>query len=232
MQLPDTLQQQIKAAFDEMQAHSQHTLSPFRRNAIYTALGSASNPVADRARGWLGVQTAHKVLPLWEAAFPLMLTSHRARYGDTDSELQDYNTPQAGIAAVEGMLRGTVERRELSTAQGGEYYGWTGAALGYYPWVPLNAWWVAVTVERIGPFRGLFTPFGIHMVTPQDSDDEGPRSPLDAAAAALRAYTAPDSPVGRSPRVARDLRRYYEFWQWWLIEAVPHAWLQAQSESF
>lgn len=64
------LQEQIKTALEEMNNHPDHRLSPARRREIYVVFGPKDDQITQKARGWLGVLAAQRVLPLFYEIYP------------------------------------------------------------------------------------------------------------------------------------------------------------------
>ncbi len=118
MWMPPELDKGRIAALDVIQRHPTHRFAPSQRRALYELFGPNTHPLVKRARGWLAIITARRVLPVWQEA-----ATHDDPEDDPDAELiVDAHTPERLLALAEGVLQGTIEHDVASKAAGDYWY--------------------------------------------------------------------------------------------------------------
>jgi hypothetical protein len=110
--LPKEIQLLVNTALAEVNADPQHRLAPQHRRQIYNAFKASTDPVSQRARGWLAVITAQRVLPLFQQEFP------------------EDTLPQDLLNTAIGVLQGKVDDATADDIQGHGYHA-SGNAWGY-----------------------------------------------------------------------------------------------------
>ncbi len=227
--LPAALQTLVAAALTEMQADPAHRLSHQRRSQIYDALGPLAEDAGRRARGWLAVSAARRVLPTFEAAFP------------------DDALPRQLLDMAVSVLQGRADEAAADELQEWGYNA-SGNAWGYdeaeVPWnadLAGSAAYHALKEARgQPPLQYLDKVFAVGVVgwpsgrqiedypTPQPAteftdEDLCQLDDSDTAAVAAVAFAC----EAGGPFCDPDKLR--EFWTWWLAEALPEAWAMAHS---
>jgi len=227
--LPEALQALVNTALAEMQADPGHRLSHQRRGQIYAALGPLTEDIGRKARGWLAVNTARRVLPTFQEAFP------------------DDTLPQQLLDMAVSILQG---RGDAAAADELQEWGYnaSGNAWGYdeaeVPWnadLAGSAAYHALKEARgQPPLQYLDRVFKLGVVawpsgepvmeypTPQPAtqftdEDLCQNDASDTAANAAVAFAC----EAGGPTCDPDKLR--EFWTWWLMEAIPEAWETAHS---
>ncbi len=217
MSLPPNLDRLLDATQSAVQRHPEHRLEPARRRAIYEAFGPKTDPVANRARGWLAVLTAQRVLPIFEQALP-------------GEEL-----PRQLIEMAVGVLQGKfdVSLAVRAAADGhevaGRLWGYDEAAVPWNSNLAGNAAHRALA-EVAGQAPLAVDAAPINAAYDQDkqgippnlwSDEKLAQVAGDAASSAAVAFAcSADSP-------SCDPDKLLEFWEWWLTEAIPTAFKMA-----
>ena len=227
--LPEALQALVNTALAEMQADPAHRLSHQRRGQIYAALGPLTEDIGRKARGWLAVNTARRVLPTFQAAFP------------------DDTLPQRLLDMAVSVLQGRGDEAAADELQEWGYNA-SGNAWGYdeaeVPWnadMAGSAAYHALKEARgQPPLQYLDRVFKLGVVawssgkpvmeypTPQPAtrftdEDLCQNDASDTAAVAAVAFAC----EAGGPTCDPDKLR--EFWTWWLMEAIPEAWETAHS---
>lgn len=205
------LQSLIQECLKVITQDTNHYLQPFYRQKIYKAFGPANrrdnveNPLtltfADKVFSWLAILAARYVLPIWQQPFP-----------------QD-NLPQHLLATAEGVLKGTVqvqiaEKLADATWEQLEREGTEGERLYPYP----AAFFVAVAANE-----ALFTALGLdrwHDVEIRENENESDLDPWTSDSAKYSCAAFAGGIWGET----FDSQKSFEFWEWWLIEAIPQAW--------
>src|SRR5690242_4874842 len=101
--VPATIQQRIDDALQSVRHHADHILTFGHRSFIYQAIETqdALDPV--RARGWLGIMTAGRVLPLWEQD---PTWQHTRGFVDPEDAEDFQHLPLRLLELAEEVLRG------------------------------------------------------------------------------------------------------------------------------
>ena len=222
--LPPALQTLVDTALAEMQTDPDHRLSHRRRGQIYDALGPLTEDSGRKARGWLAVMTAMRVLPIFQAAFP------------------EDTLPQQLLDMAVSMVQGRGDEAAADELQEWGYNA-SGNAWGYdeaeMPWnadMAGSAAYHALKEARgQPPLQHLDKVFKLGVVAwpsgeqvtkypnPQAAtqftdEDMCQIENSDAAAVAAVAFAC----NAGGPTCDPDKLR--EFWTWWLMEAIPEAW--------
>jgi hypothetical protein len=214
--VPAALQEQLDMALNEVRTDPEHALSPARRYAIYQAIGPNNDARAVRVRGYLAVAAARRVLDLWE------------RWAKPQEEDWDAEVPARLITMSERVLSGAGDAAAF-TKDASDYWYVAGNVLddaveyGNVPFEAAFAFNAAVICANETPGAQLRGRVPRTLDRPDESENfiEGQR---DTASAAVMAEAGAEW-TGRSDPEAR-----LRFWEWWLLEAVPTAWTQAQRE--
>lgn len=210
MPLPTQLQQTIGWAYTAMLEHPRHELLPFYRRGIYNSIGPRSHTQTRRVRTMLDLLTARRVLPLWQKERP--------------------NDPWAErlLATSEGVLLGKVTVEE-ARAEGDEAWNqWE--AMDTDPEQPNYEDFSIHTFGAISAaIEALFAAsrrcrFDGGLITNQDTDANIDPWSSDTAKWASTAY------AGAVWESDSDPIKRKEFWEWWLLEAIPEAWQAAQGQ--
>jgi hypothetical protein len=215
MTLPDHVQSLIDEALIGIRADPQHHFSLTRRLALYKAFVSPDQkpPSPNRFRGQLGVLTAKYVIPIWNQVLPI--------WKNIPPELTDDNDlPQRLIWLAEGVLQGTMEIEAAwkEACDQWDAVGNIGDSFSahqdnkpipiYFACdAALKALHESLNKEFLGGRRGW----------EKYTDDNLPDVGRDAASSAVVAY------AGNRETEEVDLNKRREFWEWWLLEAVPPA---------
>ncbi len=248
MTLPVKVQQLCNQYLEKMRQDKKHHLLPFDRFTIYQAFGPSNHladPLegstgltkkeskynsinfskADLAFGWLAVITARKIMPIWLEA---------KIYERPDEEYYSCN-PVEMLEEVEGVLLGKIPQEKaywdlclrFYDGSSGLEYSVTEKAYAAH-----SAAFAALEVVLCG-VEELYYHVSIK------SDDHISYSLHDFATMAARAYAAIDENEpgawvkvrGEKHPLTIDLKKRLDFWEWWLLEAIPQAWeLVSQSK--
>jgi hypothetical protein len=197
MPLLPPLADSVETAMASLTAHSDHALAPHFRHEIYQTFSLLGRP---NAVGWLGVITARYVLPIWQSERPEDSLVSQAI--DAASLLLQGHTNAIAADELAGEVWDRLEQLG-STPEG--------FSLG-------NSFYAADTaVTAIHEALGR-NPFDSADITDKDTDAELDPWCSDTALWAAAAY------VGRVGDPNSDAGKRYEFWMWWLGEAIPAAW--------
>lgn len=226
--LSEEIQRLVTTALAEVNADPQHGLSPLRRRQIYDALKTATDPIGQRACGWLAVITAQRVLPLFQQEFP------------------EDTLPQELLNTAIGILQGAVEDATANDLQDQGYHA-SGNAWGYdeaeISWnadlagcAAYHALKEARGQEPLGNLDQFFKlgvvnwPSGkslseYHQPIGADQFTDEELCQIENSDTAAAAAVASACEPGGLPC---DPSKFQEFWTWWLTEAIPEAWKTAQ----
>lgn len=226
--LPEEIQPLVNTALAEVNDDAQHRLAPQRRRQIYDAFKASTDPVGQRACGWLAVITAQRVLPIFKQEFPedtlpqdLLNAAIGVLQGKVDditaNDIQDHGYHASGNAwghdeteiSWNADLAGCATYQALKEARGQEPLGNLDKffKLGVVGWPSGKS-----VIEYPQPIRaGQFTDEDLCQIENSDT----------AAAAAVAFACEPGGPLC-------DSSKFQEFWTWWLTEAIPEAWKIAQ----
>jgi hypothetical protein len=260
-ELPDALKRVAQEAFVAMCSHPQHHLAPYYRQKIYIVLKTfnkrndvpaprtpSPENLGDRVQGWLAIQTAERVLPIFEQG--------SFRLDDIPEDVPEL--PTMLIAMAKGVMRGTLTskgaERGMHAAdtfphmlQESEYdlegfpvnailAGSTSASalsevLGWYRFDLMGDYYENRWLQP--PEGAEHAGYEAHYAEDEDegpiraesdvpTDDRLVRTGGDAAAEAAVAYACGPLSTRCEPE------RLEEFWTWWLTEALPKAWEMAR----
>jgi hypothetical protein len=211
-----------------MRSHPEHQLLPVERLPIYRTMRTLTGEmVPDLVRARLGMLTARRVLPLWQAAMPLYPPDNEP--GPAAEDLPDYF-----LGLAQQALQSGADLEAIRTELGTYWYVVGNIELEifearevtdgplFYAYYALDAAYLALQEtmgrELLGRFHGW----------ERMTDDVLPRSACDAASSAVIASSGGgEDPYG--PPIDRVKRR--AFWEWWLGEALPMAWNEASDEA-
>jgi hypothetical protein len=222
--LPLAVQQLVQESLATMYSASSHRLSVQWRRKLYEALASSAAEPGARAQGWLAILAAQWVFPLVQQALPqVALPGHllalaedvmQGKLSATDSAVEEaLNDSYLAMGNPSGF------EDHHSVAVNAAAYACRkalGEACGYQPlkyldevaargtdgtWIPASQW----TDEMLA------------------HDETGDT----AATAAIAAATDVEANIFVDPHPRCDPLRLQVFWTWWLLEAIPAAWVKA-----
>lgn len=216
-----------------MRGDPQHTVSPFRRYAIYRKMNSTIHnpPALNLRRGKLGLLTAQYVLPIWQRITPIWSYSEEEiqKWNLLPEDLEQFRSmpdnnvlPERLIEMTNGLLEGTISvdvaMQRINTEHIWDTVG--AMVLEFFqirndlPLVACHACEAAV--------RALYESLGYESFSNLSklenfTDDNLPDHFRDTASHAMIAY------AGGTAKEPVDFNRRQEFWEWWLTEAIPMA---------
>ena len=223
-----------------MRAHPRHHLAPYYRQQIYTVLkrfnrGDEVKPprtpnpknVGDRTRGWLAVQTAEHVMPVFEQG-PF----------DLDEPSKDVlELPYLFLELARGIMEGRItievanQRRPLTQ----DFAVMLGFARNEPETFPVNATLAALAIESA--FEDVLGWYEFDMED-EDHQRRRLRPPSKKAEDEELVWTGGDTAgtAGVAYSCGRlstrcEPGRLDEFWTWWLTEALPSAWEMAVKDA-
>ena len=220
--LPDKLNLLIKTALEEVNANPQHRLAYQRRRQIYDTL--RAYPVGHYAHALLAINTALKVIPVFQQEFPddtlpkeLLDTAIGVLNGDIDDtttidEIQDHGYHASGNAwgydeskiSWKADLAGRSAYHALKETRGQE------------PLDRLDKYFkLGLVNEPSGDYIKYPNPVSAKQFTDEDLCQI--ENSDTAATAAVSFSCDPNSPLC-------DPAKLQEFWTWWLLNAIPEAW--------
>ncbi len=214
--LPSQLQFLVVQELEKLHQRSNHRVDAQTRRSIYQAFGPPTERLSIRARSWLAILTAQKVLPIFQQALP--------------AEDMPQRLIEMAIAVVEKKVD-VEEAYQLAT----EGHEMVGRQWGYDEAdVPWNAWFagnaaVRALLETVThePFQRLDKFWKLGQLPTSDRqivradewlDEELAQVGGDVASAAAMAWACGTA----DPKCDPDKLR--EFWEWWLAQAIPKAW--------
>ncbi len=229
--LPIAIRQMIDEALMAVRKDPLHEMGQDRRRRIYEALWSS--PLGEKACKWLAILSARRVQPIYqEGVAASSFANHEFAAGLLDRILSIAEKILTGELSHEDLQRGEengeIEDFYHSILVAAEkefpYYVWLAAlaadntrleALGYQPlqtrisgeMADENGNMIITSSDRWSDVR--LAGSGCH------ADDAA----VDAAFAFAKCST----------REQYDTSKVLEFWEWWLAEAIPHAWEKALS---
>ncbi len=195
------LQQACDIALDAMQTHPQSALLPCYRWRIYQALGPLNSLQTRFLRVRLALLSARKVQHVWQEEQP----------GDTQVQrlislaqkvLRDEVLPSVGRAQAEDALD-QVAARAIESEEPGKTNVSTRAQSA-----------MLAAIEALFEASETYTFNTAHNYEGETDIDLDPWS-SDAALYAAMALS------GAVWNVAQDYGKRNEFWEWWLLEAIP-----------
>ena len=207
MSLPAELEAAIERAHAEMLQHPQHALLPFFRRCIYNALGSLADPGVRRTRILLDLLTARSVLPIWQKERP------------------NDPWPTHLLAVAEGVLRGEVTQEDAGVA-------------GDAAWNQLET--LEADDVQAGPEEANHSILGVVETAIEALLEASGRRSFDSIPVAVQDTDADIDPwsydtvqcavttyAGGVWDPTSDPMKRKEFWEWWLLKAIPEAWEKA-----
>ncbi len=209
MPIPDLLQQMLVDSLAAMNSDPSYHLSPISRLSLYHFLNPKDPSVPRFARGWLGILTARRVLPIWHAYCP--------------SWTDQNQIPERLLDIARNSLRGEMDLKKAWREANDLWY--VSANLGepivqrnrdvpnkafYACDTALKALHEALNIEFLEKASEI-----AHASDPYLQDWE-----RDSAASAMLAES------GGADAGPLDITKRQEFWKWWLTQAVPMAWLR------
>jgi len=228
--LPSIVRQIAQEALVAMRAVPYHHLAPYQRKTLYDAMEKASPAIGRRARGWLAVAAAERVLPLIETA-PLL---------DDQLPIGTRLIPRQLLTMAYDVLHGRTASASVfqEAAQAYELFANLMNETMFDPvHFPLNALMAGLATSKAASEATGWDAFR-HMTQHEQTrwlsvkaSDEGIQSTDeqfvfnggDTAATAVVAF------AGGPTSTACEPEKLEEFWTWWLTEALPAAWAIAES---
>jgi hypothetical protein len=209
--LPQKLERAIEEALSAMRDDPQHWLPLPYRIAVFAALGPRADlPDASDLRGYqrratLDITAVRRVLPLWERTRPQDDTPHRIL---TDAEL-----------VVHGEMGANTARARLKEYWNEHVYPDSGECAHGCSYLEHAIFYGALKALGTAASDLDFNPDKIDYTwTDEDNWDEGESYP-DASAHAAWVYSSTGARIDDL-----DAARCREFWEWWVLEAVPATW--------
>jgi hypothetical protein len=204
---PNVLDETLVQAFNRMNHDPKHLLPPIYRSAVYQAL--IASPGGARALSFLAIITAHRVLPVWERAFPADLTAQRMMglAGRVMAGRVDLRMADEAMEEASQQLSHLWSKSDLSPTLEQSFYAGDAA---------LNA---LATALGWGDFVFLRE----HVWEETDTDDDVGSDDADTALLARMALTHGQW------EDCFDVAKSREFWVWWVTDAVTKA-CQAASQ--
>lgn len=234
--LPNTIQALVQKFYASDGSLKVSEMDWRRRQELYEAFEQVDPKRGLLAQVWLAIITAEYVFPIFESNFAEVC------YEDPEDDAYA-DLPTQWITLAHAVINGTAEEEAIA-----EYYHMAHTSMGCmindYVSLALNAVcaaqaaYLAATIAMgFKPFQYLesysvdqrgFVSYGSddepNALRGVDLDDR--RLTLigagDAAAAAAMAFACSRT----SPHY--DLSKLEQFWDWWLQQAIPSAWQQAQ----
>lgn len=214
--LPPHVREYVQRLMQTLEQRPNHRLMPIERSdLLYSMLGPLDDPRTISLRGRLAIKTATKVLPIFEKGLPTEKMPHKL-----------LNLAQCVVA---GSLHGDTWRIRV-------YAEFAYHATGH-DWgrdedvVPINASWAGFSaLKALHEARGQHYLQQFMRDLSQDSsiepdrditdDDISASAFSDTAGVAAIAYACDDQTSKTDPV------KSFEFWKWWLLEALPLAWVE------
>lgn len=218
MALPEELHRLSVEALASMRMDLQHRLAPARRLAIYRLLGeNDAQPEFRKTRGWLGLLSARRVLPIWHELRPVWVHS-------PDRFPEGGQLPDRLLSITRNILRGSMDLKRAWQETNDLWHFMENRNRAVFvrrAEVPNKAYYAADA-----SFRALHESFCVEFLQHTaelewTSDEYIQDDERDAAACAVLAE------AGGADAGPLDLSRRESFWEWWLTEAIPTAWTYA-----
>lgn len=206
--VPTALHGAIEQAHHAMLQHPEHAVVPIQRQRIYRAIGSLEVLRVNSVRGWLAHITAQHVLPKWN------------RNMSIEPSAKDL------LSTLEDVLRGSIN---VATARDTAEQAWSQLEqFGNSPQMTDDEFNVAFYATTT-IVQALFETIGMCSLddlslSATDTDDWIDPWSSDTAKWAAIAY------VGTRVEATSGSEKRREFWEWWLLEAIPAAWDKAMSQ--
>lgn len=215
--LPQPLRQLISEARQEVSVDPQHDLGTEKHVAVQKAVGrligrSHLQDPAHRRQITLIIVTGQHVLPFWEAVYPENTLPQRL--------LEGLEQIKAGKMQPE-VLRPELARLDEMMAQAHleTQYDW-------HKRNPDPSRYLMEAAHRASTAGAAISNGVTAIVLDLDEELEEPGGALSSAYTSVRmASTAYAG--GRPTNLLSNSAKRLEFWEWWLTEAVPAAWMSA-----
>lgn len=222
--LPEILQELIGEAVKEVKVHPHHNLSPVTRLNIYHSLDPIKlTPSLYPKRGWLGVLTVRRILPIWQRAMPLWESEN-----DKSNLISSNLLPEHILKLTENLLLGLIDV-QFTWKEANNYWDEVGNLIqeiledfekkvfntAHVCNASLHALHETLGVEFLGKLK--------NWAKYNDEQLSNHFFACDTAASAVIAY------AGGGNVSPFDPEKRLDFWEWWLTEAIPQAWELANS---
>ena len=235
MVVPKSLKYTI-SELTEVVRNNPFTLVPNQRQLLYQAFGHSLCPLdfddwrrqekedrkplshGDRARGWLAIITARRVLPNWENGC---------------RDLSERNWGKKRIDTAQSLVSSKLPPSKIFELEEENAYTLSGSNSA----VNIAAEWALEAAHTV-TLELFYNPHGLRFVdffylnNSGVTDDEEDRLLLnsDTIIAAVRAYSCiKDWPQATELKEQIfDVSKQREFWEWWLTEAIPQAWAMVE----
>jgi hypothetical protein len=250
MALPTSLKDAIDDALQNIRNHPTHEFGPRNREVLFKIMDAI--PSGQIARKWLGILTARKVLPIYEGLIQnsiqnLFSLAEKVMsdevYGEEMYRQLDENQPQLSLYLAERVMSGEINVEQVYRLACDWHYtvGYMsenlpdGAALAN---IAANKALIEVSSPNFKPFDFLSD---LHRVGFIDGEIDGfelkenylngeqfsdliwaNSGQSDTAAAAVSSWAF-------NSGEEFDTAKVLEFWEWWLLEAIPDAWEKASA---
>ncbi len=236
MPIPFSIDRYVHEVQELVRADASHSLLPVYRKELYSRVTSYDEVFSNQWRGWLAIEAAQYVLPIfYQANFVVDAMPERV-----------YNLPNVSVDIAVNILRKTsVQDITIQSIldQGYESFGILIQESFEDPEsFPVNAVWAGKTtynalLEVLG--RDVFQRLQSNIVVGRTVDGKLNYKPWqtltdemfvlrtdgDAAGSAALAFAS------SSISTSCDMSKLLEFWEWWLTEAIPQAWELAERSS-
>lgn len=202
--VPASLQHLLDISIDAVRAHPQHALVPIRRWQLYAYLGSVSNETGRRRRARLALLSAYHVIPIWREERP-----------------EDDRAERLLILA-ENVLQNTVDVKAAGEEAEKEWHWLIDDDGGRYEKLSSAVYFAfgAVVQAEFAALEG--DSWDNYRFTEDETDADVDIWSSDTAKWAVNAIAGPVWEPNS------DNTKRLEFWTWWLTEAIPAAWQEAQ----
>lgn len=210
MALPKLLKRMLGDALAEVETTG--TLAPQSRLDLYQELDpmDSTPPNIHAIRGTLAIYTAEQILPIWLDILPLF-----------EDEPEDDRLPMKLIDMARSVVKGAANLPDTWAYANDQWHVLTEVVdeifefrddisntVGYVPEVTLKA---------------LLESMGLETLKPMDVwNDDHERRYTDDCASAASVVVAGGGDTG----VPINRQARFEFWSWWVREAIPYAWEQ------
>lgn len=223
MALPSELQQMMDDALAAIRADPKQEIGSTRRKAIYNWM--RTNEPGKRARKWLEIITAEKVLPIYEAKLPQSLSyvwsqpENKDDIYEVECSVPIKRLPRRMTEVARGVIEKTFSR-EIAEELANDYYETCSNIFDfaeedgiYYPSCVVDVLLAASSSVLIAVGYSEREIWSL----PED------RLMVNDATIYARSAWASDDHDRLIPE------KIVEFWTWWLTEAIPQAWEKAAS---
>jgi hypothetical protein len=243
---------ELVAARDKMRADPHYSLLPKYRLPIYKAVQEKAPDVEYKFYGWLALITAEKVLPIWEDLMPDDEEPNAAENAPIYERITTFDLPFTMLDIAEDLLLEKITAKDVAEELE-LFYNWTGNFGEYQEEEPVPGRAVAVVDTCYAALMAAFPIRPFEEISPRQIEEGLPDEissdwRADVASAAVLAYSGlaydDDVIIGADlvnngegamkalmatthPNFQPEKRR--EFWEWWLNEALPEAWLEANA---